>query len=195
MTDFVEISQECRENIQPQKVQPLVDEIIETDKKWLSAALLQEFVYDIIEFDNSYSNLGRGPVETFKDKKGNCTDQCVLLASMFKAVNLNTELWAVQNQNGDNHMVVNVAIPEINGILYDKLKNHYQNDGLVDGVGEEYFESLDIGFYEEDGYNWFICDPTSSWILGYLGGLVKDGYIRVSDTGFEFKEEGLRFNV
>jgi len=145
----------------------------------VEACALHFFVHE----GSSYSRTGLhdvvDPEEMLHRLDGDCKDQSVLLASLYRAVGLDVRLLFVAKPDSDyGHAFPEVycPVPDVD-LVCSVLEKFYQRE-LDRQVGEVYFEESGA----EPGF-WLLADPEGTSYVGDIERLREERYVRDTAGG------------
>lgn len=146
------------------------------------AAALHEYVLENVEYDEEVGpNFNREPKVAAR-KGGNCVDLSILLASLYRCINLTCRLTVVRSTGNEGHMFPEVffQVSDIEQVT-ESLKEFYSEPNTL--------RLFRWNFSRDDDRKgfWMVSDPTGSSYVGDIQGLVQGGLVKNADGGTGFQ--------
>jgi len=125
------------------------------------ATYLHRYVYTKIDASMESGSYIQTPEETLEKGQGDCQDQGVLLANMYVDAGFDVRLARIRdNENGNNHITLQVHLPGDCNDAYKVLEEVYENHYPV--ITESNFAWSEV----RDGEFFFFADPMWSNFVG-----------------------------
>ena len=95
----------------------------------------QIWLYENLTYIPDENDYWQLPEETYNLKTGDCEDYCIMFMYLLKTkLNIETSLVMIENQNGDDHVLVYpVPIGQDKTLMYYEAVNNFLSENILEG--------------------------------------------------------------
>ena len=119
------------------------------------------------------------PQQTLMNKKGDCDDQAVLMASLLSAVGIKNRMLLISNSKDEWHLATEFLLEKSMKETFVDLLNKFYEKIYKSSNSRDYL------FFEEQDGIWLLADTTRNHIADYKS-LLEQGFLNQTNSRFNW---------